>query len=114
MQQDSQQSLTSLSDDEKIVALLSDDEPLDVQHHSRPEKRPVKASLPVIASQCKRQQLARLVGSLCACARLRKSRARSSCFRQFQGSVDELVQLRVRLLSLHKQDMDNEVGKIKM
>ena len=109
-----QESLTSLSDDEKIVARLSDDEPLDVQHHSRPEKkRPVKASLPVNASQGKRQQLARLVGSLCACARLRKTRARFSCFRQFQGSVDELVQLHARLQSLHKQDMDNEVGQIK-
>jgi hypothetical protein len=51
-----------------------------------------------------------MVGSLCGCARQRRSHARSSCFRQFQGSVDELVQLRARLLSLHKQDMDNEVG----
>ena len=112
MQQDSQQSLTSLSDDENVVAQLSDDEQqgnLDAHLHSRPEKRPVKASLPMNASQWK-QQLARMVGSLCGCARQRRSHARSSCFRQFQGSVDELVQLRARLLSLHKQDMDNEVG----
>eukprot|EP00435_Cladocopium_sp_Y103_P004521 s6555_g1.t1 len=111
MQQDSQPSVSSLPDDENVVAQLSDDEPrraLDaVPAYPRPEKRPLKAKLPPNAFQWK-QQFARMAGSVCGCARQRRSHAASSCFRQFQGSVDELVQLRVRLQSLHKQDMDNE------
>ena len=106
------------------IDVLTDDEPgcvetgpvvQDGPHEVAPAKRDVRG-LPVknsragaISRHAVEVQLTRLLGSLCRCARLSKSR-RASCFKLFDHSAGPLLDLRVELARLHKMDADAKVG----
>lgn len=59
-----------------------------------------------------RQRLFRLASSKCPCVKGVRFRfqPRSSCYQPFLNQLDELVRLRMKLVRLDKQDVDNEVS----
>ena len=57
-----------------------------------------------------RQKLFQVVSSVCPCTKHGRFRHHvGSCCQQFRAELDDLVQLRFRLLRLEKHDADNEV-----
>ena len=106
----SSQALCELSDDDAHLESLSDQ---DAERPKPPlRKRSSSEQVPPLKPAQWRQKVSQTLGSVCGCARVRKGYVgrRNSCFKQFAGDLDELVTLVVKLQSLHKQDMDDEVG----
>ena len=93
------------------IDVLTDDEPGCVEtgpvvQDGPREVAPAKRDVRGLAAEVK---FTRLLGSLCRCARLSKSR-RASCFKLFDHSARPLLDLRVELARLHKMDADAKVG----
>ena len=64
----------------------------------------------VVAASVLRQKLYQTICSKCPCTSHAKFRYDvNSCYRQFMSELDNLVQLRLRLAKLDKQDADDEV-----
>ena len=102
---DSQPTVSELSDDGEHVDELSDE--ATVQQNPRIGK--ARSEEEVLSPAQWRQKMSRVMGSICGCARQRVGVARqTSCFKQFSGEVEQLVELQVRLHRLHKQDMGDE------
>ena len=81
------------------VTALSDEEALPERHRKR--KRGNKASYVLV-----RGAVARALAGSCRCCK---------CLHGFRDALDDLTSLRVRLLGLHKQDMDEEaLGLLKL
>ena len=81
--------VTSLSDEEEV--------------RDRPQKRKAKE----ISYAQVRSAVIRSLNGSCQCRRVRADKR--NCLDAFRGRLDDITSLRVKLLSLHKLDMDEEV-----
>ena len=82
------------------VTNLSDEEPV----RERPEKRKRVKEISYVKV---RSAVIRSLNGSCQCRRVRADKR--NCLDAFRGQLDDITSLRVRLLSLHKLDMDEEV-----
>ena len=115
--------IAALSDDDgaasgqpvatRDLAALSDDgaDEQVCRNRSAPLKRAkTGGKVPI---ECGRPKLAKLIQSVCKCARTLK-RPTTGCFQQFGGQLDDLVRLNARLRKLHKEDMDEQASLMKI
>ena len=89
--------VTALSDDEAVEALPD-----------KPQKRKRSRRVSYVLV---RGAVVRALAGACRCRRARDDNR--NCLDGFQDALDDLTALRVKLLSLHKQDMDEEALGLK-
>lgn len=102
--------ITALSDDENVLhpSRSSNDPPVEIFARRRRKCRKRIMLKAPLSSQPLREQLLRIVQMKCRCAQTGRI---DTCFRSFRNdepAISELIQLRMRLKELHKQDSDEE------
>lgn len=102
--------ITALSDDENVLhpSRSSNDPPVEIFARRRRKCRKRIMLKAPLSSQPLREQLLRIVQMKCRCAQTGRI---DTCFRRFRNdepAISELIQLRMRLKELHKQDSDEE------